>query len=54
MTDPVSLTPIQFGNTYDGEKTRRLADDLARTQRQLNSLIDEVSELRAQVAALEA
>lgn len=45
MTDQISLTQIQFGNQYDGEKARRLVDELRRLQSALNTLIGQVNEL---------
>jgi hypothetical protein len=43
VTDQIPLTHIQFDNQYNGEKARRLADELRRLQAAVNALIGQVN-----------
>ena len=53
MTEQVSLTHVQFLDQYEGEKLRRLVEDLRRVQQRVNSLIEEVNQLRGGGAELQ-
>lgn len=41
---------IQFGQRFDGEKARRLVDELRRLQLSVNSIVDELNTLAEEVA----
>lgn len=47
MTSPITIPQIQFSQSYEPEKARRLADDLRRVGGSINSLIGEVTALQA-------
>lgn len=56
MTEQLSLTQIQFGQQYEGEKARRFADEVRRLQQRVNTMITEmngvISSSSAGIAAL--
>lgn len=52
MTHQISTTQIQFSDKYEPEKLRRLADDLVRVERALNTMIEEIRDLQQRVTAL--
>lgn len=57
MTQPVALADIQFNNPDPKQmlaSMRRLVVELQKTQSALNSVVQEVTDARARIAALEA
>lgn len=53
MSQQITITQIQFDETYDPQKARRLVEDLAKAQRCINTLVQENQDLQARVKKLE-
>lgn len=53
MSQQISITQVQFGETYDPQKERRLVQDLTKAQQCINTLVQEFQDLQARVKKLE-